>query len=89
MRIDGGSMQPTLQHGEHVLVRPQSHAIVGEVVLCRHPYKRDVRIIKRVAATDETGIFLVGDDPSESTDSRSFGIVPWSHLSGVVTSKMG
>ena len=88
VRVDGGSMQPTLNDGDHVLVRTQTKARPNEIVLSLHPYKKNVRLIKRVESTDDAGAFLLGDAPSESTDSRSFGYVPWSHIVGVVTSKL-
>ncbi len=87
VRVDGNSMHPTLQDGDHVLIRRQARAEPNEIVLCRHPYKKTVRLIKRVESTDECGAFLVGDAPKKSTDSRSFGAVPWNQLVGVVTSK--
>ncbi len=87
-RVDGHSMEPALQDGVYVLVRKAQRADVGSVVLCRHPFKRDVQLIKRVDAATDSGMFLVGDNPETSTDSNSFGVVPWVHLVGVVTAQM-
>ena len=50
---------------------------VGDVVVARRPDRPELEIIKRIQAIDGSGaIFLVGDDPSSSTDSRQFGAVP-------------
>ena len=81
-------MHPTLQEGAFVLVRPTTHADVGDVVVCRHPFRPDVLIIKRVSQANEEGMVLAGDNPTASTDSSSFGVVPWVHLTGVVTTQM-
>ena len=88
VRVDGNSMSPTLQDGDHVLIRSQARAEPNDIVLCRHPYKKTVQVIKRVESADECGAFLLGDAPQESTDSRSFGVVPWNKLVGVVTIKL-
>jgi nickel-type superoxide dismutase maturation protease len=49
---------------------------VGQVVVARHPDRPALEIIKRIRAIDGQGaIFLVGDNPSASTDSRQFGAV--------------
>ena len=87
VRVQGSSMQPLLMGADHVLVHPCKRAEAGDVVLCRHPFQADVRILKRVQDICEDGLFLVGDNPTESSDSSSFGRVPWTHLLGRVQSK--
>jgi type IV secretory pathway protease TraF len=43
-------------------------------------------MIKRVARVTPDGrLFVVGDNPSESTDSRTFGALPPSQILGKVT----
>jgi nickel-type superoxide dismutase maturation protease len=86
--VTGRSMLPTLQDGDQVFVRPSKTATVGDVVLCRHPYKADIHILKRVHVVDEKGLMLFGDNPDDSTDSSSFGQVPWVHLVGIVTARV-
>ena len=50
---------------------------VGDVVVARRPDRPELEIIKRIQAIDGNGaIFLKGDNPSASTDSRQFGAVP-------------
>ena len=87
-RVSGRSMQPLLQPDEEVLVRLQSQFNIGDIVLAQHPYRTDVRMIKRVTAFDSDGkAFLEGTNPSESTDSRTLGHFSPQLLLGRVTSR--
>lgn len=79
-RITGNSMMPVLMPGEDVLVNPRAYRThlpqPGDIVIARHPYQREVKLIKRVMQSLEDGrCFLAGDNPYESTDSRAFGFV--------------
>jgi len=89
-RVVGRSMYPTLSPGDKVWVdlraytesRPQE----GEIVLVRHPYRTDLRMVKRVMGVLSDGrCILAGDNAEESTDSRTFGAVPKAHVLGRVT----
>ena len=63
--------------------------ILGDVVLARHPFKKSVQIIKRIREISPEGrYFLVGDNPSESTDSRSFGAIPAKDITGKAVSRL-
>ena len=72
-------MAPRLPSGALIVARPldQMTALrVGDVVVARRPDRPELEIIKRIQAIDGQGaIFLVGDNPSSSTDSRQFGAV--------------
>ena len=89
-------MAPTFRDGELVAVdrdaySPTTHPIEGDVVLARHPIRRDVRIVKRVTHVPESGrFFLTGDNPDslQSTDSRSFGAVPQDRILGRVLGRL-
>ena len=92
-KIAGDSMAPTLRSGETVLVDPRAFrrrpARVGDVVLARHPYRTDVKIVKRIAGVDARGgLHLAGDAPAASTDSRSFGALPPDKLIGQVVCRL-
>jgi len=74
-------MAPTLRDGERVWIELGAYRREpprpGDVVLVRHPYRADLRLVKRVVAVGTAGrIELAGDNPEESTDSRDFGPVP-------------
>ena len=91
-QVSGPSMSPTLLDGDTVLVEPgayqHSDPAPGDVVVCRHPFKTDVYLIKRVSELTDAGeLVLVGDNPEASTDSQTLGAIPKAHLRGRVCSK--
>jgi nickel-type superoxide dismutase maturation protease len=76
-------MQPTLNNNDVVLIEATTNVAVGDIVLAQHPYKQSVKMLKRVEKIDENGRFsLVGDNPDESTDSRTFGTVSIEYICG-------
>lgn len=84
-------MLPQLVPGDHVLVNPRAyrHRLPepGDLVVACHPNRPTLRLVKRVAAVlDDGRCILIGDNPSKSTDSRSFGAVSMNHIVGGVTS---
>ena len=82
-------MSPTLKDGDAVLINPKEKVRIDDIVLANHPYKKSVKILKRVKSFTETGdLFLAGDNPAESTDSRAFGAVPLKYLIGKVTCRL-
>lgn len=72
-KIEGNSMNPTFKSGDSVLVNRFSYFFnkpkIGDLVVL----KREKYIIKRIARIKDNRVFIVGDNKSESTDSRSFG----------------
>lgn len=80
-RIEGLSMTPSYAHGKIIFGfrfrRPQ----VGDVVIVRH---HRLEIIKRVDQLHEDQVYLLGDNPEESTDSRQFGWLPIKAIIAVV-----
>ena len=73
--VEGGSMRPTLEPGDRLLVVRRRSYRPGAVVAVADP--RDGRLlVKRVVAvTDDGRLVMAGDDPAASTDSRTFGPV--------------
>lgn len=75
-------MRPTLEAGDVVLVAKPGRLVVGDIVLAAHPYKSSVTVVKRIAAIDDGRVELRGDDPAESTDSRTFGTLAIEDIDG-------
>jgi nickel-type superoxide dismutase maturation protease len=53
-----------------------------------HPQRSKLRLIKRLKSVEGTGLCLLGDNPTESTDSRQLGAVPTNLLIGEVVARL-
>lgn len=78
LEVVGPSMEPTLAHGDRVLVNRLAyvlrHPSVGEIVTATFASVPSELVIKRVrAVTLDGSSFLVGDNAEQSTDSRHLG----------------
>jgi nickel-type superoxide dismutase maturation protease len=71
--VEGDSMAPTLLPGDRLLVWPVRRVRPGQVVAVRHDGRL---LVKRVAAVGNLGVEVRGDNPTRSTDSRTFGALP-------------
>ena len=85
-QVTGPSMAPTLRHGDQVLVllgRSARAARPGAVVVVRLPDQ--TLSVKRLARfTDDGRVWIEGDNPFGSTDSRSLGPLPPEAVQGRV-----
>ena len=92
--VAGGSMEPTLHGGDHVLAVRRRHVERGDVVVVSRPDRAGFELIKRVTAVGgdhvegrtlrDGELWITGDAPGASTDSRSFGPVRRDAVAGVV-----
>ncbi len=78
--VEGTSMRPTLEPGDWLLVDPRAYAErrprVADLVAVPDPTEPSRWLVKRVVDVDADGrLELRGDNPAESTDSRTFGTV--------------
>ena len=88
-RVEGDSMTPTLNEGDVVLVKNSRRVKIGDVVLAQHPYKQSVKVLKRIAEVNDQGRYLLtGDNPEESTDSRTFGSISAAAILGKVIGRL-
>lgn len=70
------SMLPTLRPGDRLLLRYDVPVRAGHVVVVRHPFQRDLLIVKRAVRHGADGWWVRGDNPYAGNDSREFGAVP-------------
>lgn len=91
-RVTGNSMLPTLHSGEDVLVHPLSRTaklFPGDIIICRHPQRPSIRLVKRVTEAFYDGsCYVLSDNKCEGSDSRSFGVVARELVVGRVTSRL-
>ena len=74
-------MEPALRAGDWIVVSSISRPPrVGEIVLVRDPRDPENVMLKRVAAVAEGACTVLGDRLDESTDSRTFGPVPFANV---------
>lgn len=86
---EGKSMNPTLKDGEVVLVDCQAEIEVGDIVVAKHPFEKNVELVKRVERINEQGnYFLIGDNLEDSNDSRHFGAVSREYIKGKVVARL-
>lgn len=71
-RIVGGSMLPHLTPGKIVFGCRAHRLKIGDVVILFHD---GLEKIKRIDRIDGEKLYVLGDNPVVSTDSRQFGFV--------------
>ncbi len=69
-RVVGLSMLPTFRPGAIVLGLKGLRPKAGSIVVAEHD---GLELIKRVSKIGPEGFYLVGDNASRSTDSRTYG----------------
>lgn len=92
IEVAGPSMRPALEPGDWALAARPRRVRVGDVVVLEHPERPGFELVKRVTAIGgadrselERGqVWVQGDAPGESTDSRSFGPVGAERIRGRV-----
>jgi len=91
LAVDGESMAPALRPGDRLLALRLPRRLTarvlrpGRLVAAMDPRVPRRLIVKRVASLGADGsVMLVGDNASQSTDSRTFGPVSVRDLRGVV-----
>jgi len=80
--VHGPSMAPTLRHGDQLLVLRRRRARDGSLVVVRLPEDR-LGVKRLIGSVDGGEIWVEGDNPLASTDSRSLGSLPANSVLGV------
>lgn len=80
-------MAPILLPGMNILASPIKAITPGDIVVARHPYRRELLIVKVVKSVRGHGSFyLEGISSCESTDSRCFGAISSKNIISKLTS---
>lgn len=75
-------MNPILKEGQDVLVSSWLYKPkVGDIVVIK---KNGKEMIKRIQTIRDRDIFVIGDNVSESTDSRHFGPIEKAQIVGKI-----
>ena len=84
--VEGRSMAPALMPGDWLLADPDAFRdaspTVGDLVLVPDPREPSRLLVKRVVEVVDGALFVAGDSPAESADSRVFGPVEASAAEG-------
>lgn len=81
-RVQGHSMVPVLPPGTLVFgLRWFAQLRPGRVVIFE---REDRETIKRLERVESDGLFVLGDHPETSTDSRHYGVIPRESVESVV-----
>ncbi len=78
-------MLPTYMPGDLVLGKRNFKPRVGQVVLVRFHHLH----IKRIRELLPNGVWIEGDNPDKSTDSRQIGAVGYDQIEAQVIAKLG
>jgi nickel-type superoxide dismutase maturation protease len=95
VEVEGTSMRPTLEPGDWAIAVAVGRVRRGDVLVIEHPGRPGFEIVKRVRAVEgdptpagdalgEGEIWVEGDSPDGSTDSRHFGPARTEHVRGRV-----
>ena len=101
MVVDGQSMTPAIRPGTVVLVCKVFYGFKlpgsgSYIIKWRYPRTGDIVVfytplgeiaLKRCAGVYPDGIFSLGDNASQSYDSRDYGLVPFDNIIGKVLGK--
>jgi nickel-type superoxide dismutase maturation protease len=85
--VHGPSMAPTLRHGDQLLVARRRTAEPGRLVVVGLPDQR--LVVKRLVRIEAGGaLWVEGDNPFGSTDSRSLGALAPDALVAVAVARL-
>lgn len=85
-KVEESSMMPGIRPGDYVVVNTLLYRFrspkKGEVIVLRHG---GMNMVKRISHTEDDGsYFVLGDNQKESSDSRMFGSIRRSDITGKV-----
>jgi signal peptidase I len=92
--VEGDSMSPVLEAGDFLVATRSGRMVRGSLVVVEHPGRPGYEMVKRVGAAPGDQVvgrelgrgeyWLLGDNPPQSTDSRTLGPMPVTGIRGVI-----
>ncbi len=92
VEVEGPSMRPMLEPGDWAIAVVPARVRRGDVVVVEHPDRPGFDLVKRVIGVPGDvapdgfrlvdAVWVEGDDPERSTDSREFGPVAVARVRG-------
>lgn len=83
--IPSNSMSPTLKQGDIVIADTwidSEKIAVGDIIIFEHPEIPKANIIKRVSSLKKNSVYVLGDSPNNSLDSRLLGDIEKEAIKG-------
>ena len=68
--VQGKSMEPTLHEGDIIIATKKFSLKKGSLIIAKIG---DREVVKRIADVKDSKVYIIGDNPNYSTDSRSYG----------------
>jgi len=80
--VKGESMLPSYRPGQTIIVSHSRCFGIGDVVVV---FMQSREALKRITDMKDGKVFVEGDNPDKSTDSRQLGWIVDRHIVGIVT----
>lgn len=80
-RVKGDGMYPTLEKGQLLLIRHRSKLRINDIIVFMYD---GVEKVKRICGMEGEFLYVLGDNPHYSTDSRQYGYIKRSSVVGTV-----
>ena len=85
--VEGKSMQPTFEEGEHLLINKLLYKIKkpkkGDIIVLHDPSDKQRLLVKRVFEIQKDKVKVISDN-IDGSDSRTFGLVNITNVVGKV-----
>ena len=80
-RVKGDSMYPTLEKGRLVIVRRSPKLKINDIIVF---LQNGSEKVKRISGVEGDFLYVLGDNPRYSTDSRQYGYIHRNTVIGTI-----